>query len=124
TPPPMPPVARAATSRSAGRDRPSRRSRTGCRRWPRSSRSLLHPGAAGAASGMSRVPYRGARIAVDSDGVAQGGAPVHDGVMVVDSDGHLVEHSTVYDGRIDPRHLEHAPRVLRMEDGQIGRAHV
>jgi predicted TIM-barrel fold metal-dependent hydrolase len=69
---------------------------------------------------MSRVPYRGACIAVDSGALAQGGAPVYDGVLVVDSDGHLVEHSTVYDGRIDPRHLEHAPRVLRMEDGRQG----
>jgi uncharacterized protein len=45
---------------------------------------------------------------------------MHDGHRVVDSDGHLLEPADVYDGKVDPRHLERAPRILRDEQGRQG----
>ena len=43
---------------------------------------------------------------------------MYDGTRVVDSDGHLLERADVFDGRVDPRHLERAPRIVRTPDGR------
>jgi hypothetical protein len=45
---------------------------------------------------------------------------VHAGFRIVDGDGHYAEPADVFDGRIDPKHLERAPRVLRIDDGRQG----
>jgi predicted TIM-barrel fold metal-dependent hydrolase len=45
---------------------------------------------------------------------------MHDGHRIVDSDGHLLEPADVFDGRVDPRHLERAPRILRDAEGRQG----
>ena len=45
---------------------------------------------------------------------------MHAGLRIVDADGHYAEPADVFDGRLDPKHLERAPRVLRMENGRQG----
>lgn len=45
-----------------------------------------------------------------------------DGSRVVDGDGHLLEPADVFEGRVDPAHLEGAPQVLRGPDGRQGMA--
>ncbi len=45
---------------------------------------------------------------------------MHAGLRIVDADGHYAEPADVFDGRLDPEHLERAPRVLRMENGRQG----
>src|SRR5581483_362936 len=45
---------------------------------------------------------------------------VRDGLMIIDADGHLAEPAAVFEGRIDERHLELAPRILRTDDGRQG----
>lgn len=45
---------------------------------------------------------------------------MHNGHRVVDSDGHLLEPADVFDGRVDPKHLERAPRILRDAQGRQG----
>jgi len=45
---------------------------------------------------------------------------MHAGLRIVDADGHYAEPADVFDGRLDPQHLELAPRVLRMENGRQG----
>lgn len=45
---------------------------------------------------------------------------MRDGVRIVDADGHLLEPADVFEGRVDPRHLERAPRILRDERGRQG----
>jgi predicted TIM-barrel fold metal-dependent hydrolase len=45
---------------------------------------------------------------------------MYDGTRVVDADGHLLEPTDVFEGRIDPRHLEQAPVIRRREDGYAG----
>ena len=43
---------------------------------------------------------------------------MRDGLRIVDGDGHLAEPADVFDGRVDPKHLERAPRVVRTDDGR------
>ncbi|MCU1457396.1 MAG: amidohydrolase [Actinomycetia bacterium] len=45
---------------------------------------------------------------------------MYEGTRVVDADGHLLEPTDVFEGRIDPKHLEHAPVVRRRDDGYAG----
>jgi predicted TIM-barrel fold metal-dependent hydrolase len=45
---------------------------------------------------------------------------MRDGFAIVDADGHLAEPADVFDGRIDEKYLERAPRILRTEDGRQG----
>src|SRR4029079_8153105 len=49
-----------------------------------------------------------------------GGILMHAGLRIVDADGHYAEPADVFDGRLDPAHLERAPRVLRMDNGRQG----
>jgi uncharacterized protein len=45
---------------------------------------------------------------------------MRDGFTIVDADGHLAEPADVFDGRIDAKYLERAPRILRTVDGRQG----
>ena len=45
---------------------------------------------------------------------------MRDGFAIVDADGHLAEPADVFDGRIDEKYLERAPRILRTADGRQG----
>lgn len=45
---------------------------------------------------------------------------MRDGMRIVDGDGHLLEPADVFDGRVDPRYLAQAPRILRDQRGRQG----
>src|SRR3954469_5636394 len=73
---------------------------------------LLHGRARDRVAGDATTPRRTRRD--------HGRILMHAGLRIVDADGHYAEPADVFDGRLDAKHLERAPRVLRMDNGRQG----